>query len=184
MVQVSGTINYFECFLGSEFHHWLAIMVLTILFPAVHMPGPLSSEWPKVRVKGRIPGQVSSHPWSWHGESREPQPNKHLTWAELVTGHWSPHRVSGGKEVTIVCCTPGLTALDANWITRLWFYNFHFYLSPRAKRLRIPQSCELNVKWNQNHSSDSWNVFRVLQRNISMHAIIGFALVYILYIFT
>ena len=94
---------------------------------------------------------------------------------------WSPHPVS---EVTTVRCTWALTAPDANWITRLWFYNFHFYLSPRAKSLRIPQSCELNVKWNQNHSSDSWNVFRVLQRNISMHAIIGFALVYILYIFT
>ena len=66
-------------------------------FPPVHIPCPLSSEWPKVRVKGRIPGQVSSHPWSWHGESREPQPNKHLTWGELtlVTGHpivWAGER--------------------------------------------------------------------------------------------
>ena len=36
-----------------------------------------------------------------------------------------------------------------------WFYNFHFYLSPRAKRLRTPQSWDSNGKWNQNHSSDS-----------------------------
>ena len=52
------------------------------------------------------------------------------------TGHWSPHRVSGGKVVTIVCCTGGLTAPDANWINACaWFYNFHFLFVAKSKKI-------------------------------------------------
>ena len=94
-------------------------------------------------------------------------PEESSPWSVVSNGH---PIVWAGERRWPLSSAPGVWLRLMLIGSPAWFYNFHFYLSPRAKRFRLGNEIRITV---------------LIPREIAIqHAMIDFALVYIVKIFT